>query len=84
MVMFNPPFRGQHKLSLIGAEQTTSLLVVMITLRYWARIRGIVFDLELHFKGKPSGTISIKQEPGTVLVLDIEFMDLVPASKIVL
>ena len=30
MVMFNTPFRGQQELSLIGAEQTTSLLVVMI------------------------------------------------------
>ena len=30
MVMFNTPFRGQQELSLIGDEQTTSLLVVMI------------------------------------------------------
>ena len=30
MVMFNTPFRGQQEISLIGAEQTTSLLVVMI------------------------------------------------------
>ena len=30
MVMFNTPFRGQQELSLLGAEQTTSLLVVMI------------------------------------------------------
>ena len=30
MVMFNTPFRGQQELSLIGVEQTTSLLVVMI------------------------------------------------------
>ena len=33
MVMFNTPFRGQQELSLIGAEQTTSLLVVMIFTR---------------------------------------------------
>ena len=32
MVMFNTPFRGQQELSLLGAEQTTSLLVVMIFL----------------------------------------------------
>ena len=31
MVMFNTPFRGQQELSLIGVEQTTSLLVVMIS-----------------------------------------------------
>ena len=30
MVMFDTPFRGQQELSLLGAEQTTSLLVVMI------------------------------------------------------
>ena len=30
MVVFNTPFRGQQELSLIGAEQTTSSLVVMI------------------------------------------------------
>ena len=30
MVMFNTPFRGQQELSLLGAEQTTSSLVVMI------------------------------------------------------
>ena len=30
MVMFNTPFRGQQELSLIGVEQTTSSLVVMI------------------------------------------------------
>ena len=29
MVMFNTPFRGQQELSLLGAEQTTSSLVVM-------------------------------------------------------
>ena len=34
MVMFNTPFRGQQELSLLGAEQTTSLLVVMITYEY--------------------------------------------------
>lgn len=34
MVMFNTPFRGQQELSLIGDEQTTSLLVVMIYLTY--------------------------------------------------
>ena len=32
MAMFNTPFRGQQELSLIGAEQTTSSLVVMIIL----------------------------------------------------
>ena len=31
MVMFNTPFRGQQELSLLGAEQTTSSLVVMIS-----------------------------------------------------
>jgi len=30
MVAFNTPLRGQHVLTLLGAEQTTSLLVVMI------------------------------------------------------
>ena len=30
MVIFNTPFMGQQELSLLGAEQTTSLLVVMI------------------------------------------------------
>ena len=30
IVVFKTPFRGQHVLTLIGAEQTTSLLVVMI------------------------------------------------------
>ena len=34
MVMFNTPFRGQHELTLLGAEQTTSLLVVMICFRF--------------------------------------------------
>ena len=36
MVMFNTPFRGQQELSLLGAEQTTSLLVVMISVNYKA------------------------------------------------
>ena len=36
MVMFNTPFRGQQELSLIGAEQTTSLLVVMISLHIYS------------------------------------------------
>ena len=31
MVIFDTPFRGQHELTLLGSEQTTSLLVVMIT-----------------------------------------------------
>jgi len=34
MVMFNTPFRGQQELSLIGAEETTGLLVVMVSLSY--------------------------------------------------
>ena len=39
MVMFNTPFRGQQELSLIGAEQTTSLLVVMIEMGGSAGLR---------------------------------------------
>ena len=30
MVMFNAPFSGQQELSLLGSEQTTSSLMVMI------------------------------------------------------
>ena len=37
MVVFNTPFRGQQELSLIGSEQTTSLLVVMIDVN-WRKV----------------------------------------------
>ena len=41
MVMFNTPFRGQQELSLLGAEQTTSLLVVMIVIRHSSQIKPL-------------------------------------------
>lgn len=38
-----------------------------------------IIVLELHFKGQPFGTVSIKQEPSTILILNIKIMDFVPA-----
>ena len=37
MIMLNTPFGCQQKLSLLGTEQTTSLLVVMIRTPYRKR-----------------------------------------------
>ena len=45
MVMFNTPFRGQQELSLLGAEQTTSSLVVMIV-KYQSRKKESISSVE--------------------------------------
>ena len=43
MVIFDTPFRGQHELTLLGAEQTTSLLVVMIVRWNYSHSTGALF-----------------------------------------
>ena len=40
--------------------------------------------LEFHFKGQPFGAVGIKHEPGAILILDIELIDMIPARQFIL
>ena len=42
MVIFSAPSRGQQVLTLLGSEQTTSLLVVMIKFKLQQKNMGVL------------------------------------------